>query len=43
MSKQYVKMDGVWVEVYRKETWRDWAYYGVALVLACATFGILVL
>lgn len=41
MSKQYVKINGAWFEVYKKETWWGVALYALTFVLACATFGIL--
>lgn len=43
MSKLYVRVDGVWVRVYRLDTWRVWVAYslGVAAIVGLlATVGI---
>jgi len=39
VGKQYVKVNGAWVQVYPVDTWHDWVWYGIAIVLV-AIIGI---
>lgn len=40
VGKCYVKIDGEWVRVYPESDAYEWAAYTVALLLLCATVGI---
>ena len=40
MSEQYVKINGVWFKVYKKDTWVDVLWYVLVCAAACTTVGI---
>ena len=39
-AKAYVKVDGMWVQVYPVDTWQSWVLYSAAFLAFCATVGI---